>query len=202
MRPEQEVRAAAIQAAAAFCAPIGGVADRQIPSPEDVLFVADVFAAYIESGWEAALRVVSTSEEQSAAESAGNVGPHRRTPEQTAASPKPHPQPVTPESSLPTPVQARQGGADVIPIEARGGVSGKQAKAAGVVRRIKRTRAEGILREFGAAKAEGHRNRLRKEAEESGLLDHPVTVGGREVKLGELLGGQNGAAGENISDTC
>lgn len=73
MTPEQEIRAAAISAAATFCAPIGGASNGHIPAPEDVLFVADVFYGYVQGGWEEALKVYATSEKQQAAPTVRNV---------------------------------------------------------------------------------------------------------------------------------
>lgn len=192
MTPEQEIRAVAIQAAASFCAPISGVAARQIPNLDDVLFVADVFYGYVQGGWEEALRIDATSEKQQQESHVKSVELREQTPAQgtSPSRPEPQPEPPAPVPPTPEPASTNEGEtpiADIIPIEARGVVTKEQSSARRAVDRIKRKRAEKIVNEFKVAKVEEHRQRLREEAEESGLLGFLVTVNGRELELGSYL---------------
>lgn len=79
MDEAQQVRAVAIQAAAAFCAPIGYVEGGTIHSPEDVLYVAGVFEEYVKGGWEAGLQASTlgiknlTNDDENPVKNQGNV---------------------------------------------------------------------------------------------------------------------------------
>lgn len=192
MTPEQEIRAVAVQAAAAFCAPISNVHERNIPNVENVLFVADVFYGYVQGGWEEALRIHATSDKTSDEPSTKSVELRERRPVQDA----PLPESVQPEQSRPSaksapPAEAPQekvpSDADVIPIQARGVVTKEQVGARRYFDKMKRERAEHILKRARVAKAQEHKERLREDAEESGLLGVLVEVDGTEMELGQYL---------------
>lgn len=197
MTPDQEIRAEAIKAAAALCAPVSPVDDQQIPNVEDVLFVADVFKGYIDQGWEEALRLHSLSGTQQA--------PSVRTvelreqqpvedvplPEQVQTSPGPTsaPEPAvepTPEPAIATKVP-KESMADIIPIEARGTVTKEQGAARRMVDRIRYQRAEQLFKQAQVAKSEDHKQRLRDEMEGAGLANVVISIEGRKQELGQYL---------------
>lgn len=190
MTPEQEIRAAAVQAAASFCAPIGS-AGQSIPDMEDVLFVADVFKGYVENGWEAALQIYATSAKQQVSQSGQDVELREQHPVQDVQLPQaeaPTQQPLTPSAPATDVVpEIEPPSADVIPIEARGVVTKKQVKSRTYLDKIKAKRAEGIAKMAKVAKTEEHKERLREDAQESGLLDFPVRINGQDIELGRYL---------------
>lgn len=192
MTPEQEIRAAAISAAATFCAPIGGASNGHIPAPEDVLFVADVFYGYVQGGWEEALKVYETSEKQQDAPAVRNVELRESPPPEDILLPELEspPTPPHPAETLPmaaTPKAPERPDADVIPLEARGAATKGQSKARLHVDKIRRQRAEQILNQARVAKAEEHKLRLIDEARDAGLHGFPVEINGQTQELGSYL---------------
>jgi type IV secretory pathway VirB10-like protein len=192
MTPEQEIRAAAISAAATFCAPIGGASNGHIPAPEDVLFVADVFYGYVQGGWEEALKVCATSEKQQAMPTVRNVELRESPPMEDILLPElespptpPHPAETFPAATAPKAPERRD--ADVIPLEARGVVTKEQSSARRAVDRIKRQRAMKIFNQAQVAKVAEHKQRLIEEAEDAGLQDFVLEVEGKPLVLGSYL---------------
>lgn len=192
MTPEQEIRAAAISAAATFCAPIDGASNGHIPAPEDVLFVADVFYGYVQGGWEEALKVYATSEKQQETPTMRNVELRESPPVEDILLPELESQPVPPHpaETLPTPPTSREPErreADIIPLEARGVVTKEQSSARRAVDRIKRQRAMKIFNQAQVAKAAEHKQRLIEEAEDAGLQDFVLEIKGESLVLGSYL---------------
>jgi antitoxin (DNA-binding transcriptional repressor) of toxin-antitoxin stability system len=203
--PDQEARATAISAAASFCAPISGVADQQmpdgsirrgIPNIEDVLFVADVFYGYVQGGREEALRIYGTSDKQQTP-AVKDVELREQRPVQDVPLPEPE-LPATPSEPQPPvdPVASTgacegvEGGspvADIIPIEARGSATKEQSNARSYLNRVKEKRAESIYKRALVAKVEEHRQRLRDEAESSGVLHFTLRVDGKDQELVQHL---------------
>lgn len=194
MTPEQTMRASAIAAAAAFCAPFSGVDDGKIPALEDVLFVADVFHGYIEGGWQEALGIYATGDKQQDAPKVHSVELREEStpvedillsePEAQAPSgPPPHPSEAPPEEG-----QGEGPDADVIPIEVRGHVTKEQNRARRMVDKIRRDRAMKIFNQSRVAKSEEHKHRLLDEAEQAGLLDYVLRIEGQPpLELGAHL---------------
>lgn len=182
LREDQQVRATAIQAAASFCAPLSDAASG-IPDVTDVLFVADVFAAYIEKGWEEALRVRCTS---------GTEDAHLQVvgeSQSIAASSTPAPVTPGPEAPLAPPAQpepeaVERRHADVIPLEARGVVRPEQSAARKKVDKVRREGAERVVKQARVAKTPEHLHRITTDAEDAGLLGVMLMVDGelRTVK--------------------
>lgn len=177
---DQRIRAAAMQSAAAFCDPSVKI--------EDVIFAADVFAGYIQGGWQRALQVYATGDhnpeptqgpqdvelrEQASPPSGAPAPPE--VPASTPPAP-PEPGPSTPETT-----------ADVIPMSARGKVTEKQLAARVKVDRPRRQRAESFLRQGQSAKAEQHRELLMTDIEKAGLEDFVLEHKGEMRQLGEHL---------------
>lgn len=209
MTPEQEIRAVAIQAAGAFCAPISPVLGQQIPNLEDVLFVADVFAGYIEGGWENALRVNATDEKKQQGDGEGPVqsGQVETVELREQASPAgefevkfdPDPFPTLPAghdeqtatepassaTSAPEPTEERT--ADVIPLAARGKVDPVQATARRKIEKVRHDRAMSFLNQARTAKAPEHKNRIKDEVELNELSGVMLEIDGRVQSLGSYL---------------
>lgn len=186
MTPEQEIRAVAIKAAASFCAPFSDVRGQHIPNVEDVLFVADVFYGYVQGDWEEALKVSTTSDKQE--QPAQDVELCEQHQVQDAHSSQPTEADASPSSvKPPTPSEGDAPIADIIPIEARGAVTKRQTKAQAYFNKIKEERATKLLKLATVAKTEEHKERLREDAQEFGLVDFPVSVNGREMELGQYL---------------
>ena len=192
MTPEQEIRAAAISAAATFCAPIGGASNGHIPAPEDVLFVADVFYGYVQGGWEEALKVYATSEKQQGVPTVRNVELRESPPvedillsELESQPVPPHPAEILPAADAREEPEPRD--ADVIPMAARGVVTQEQSSARRAVDRIKRQRAMKIFNQAQVAKAAEHKQRLIEEAEDAGLHDFVLEIKGESLVLGSYL---------------
>jgi hypothetical protein len=212
MTPEQEIRAAAIQAAASFCAPIGYVQGGVIPNPEDLLFVADVFCGYIEDGWQRALEINATG----AKDQDANAG--RGTDDTAADVEKPSepmdllrdvelreqqpagdaevtfdPDPVTIPQAVPVatpepaPTQAADTSANVIPIGGRGNGGQPQNETRLKIEKMRRKVAEQIVSEAQTAKAREHKDRLRERAEERGVSDFVMDIDGQLVAVGAYL---------------
>lgn len=193
MDREQEIRAAGIQAAAAFCAPISYVNDGQVPGIEDVLFVADVFASYIQGGWQTALQVHGEGRREEPLPLVQDVELRETGTEPTAGPGEPHrpPSPISlapatpsepePSSELPTSI------ADIIPLEARGAPSKVQLGARRAIERGKAQRAERILAVARVAKTEEHRDRVLEDLKSSGLEGFEVEVNGVPQELGSYL---------------
>ncbi|MFE0472482.1 hypothetical protein ACFW2V_12800 [Streptomyces sp. NPDC058947] len=191
MTPDQEIRAAAIKAASALCAPVSPVDDQQIPNVEDVLFVADVFKGYIEQGWEEALRIHNLGNAQPS-DSVRDVElrEQKSIEDVHLVEPAPPAESAAPAGPLlPTQGVKEQGEtvADIIPIQARGTVTKEQSEARRAVDRVRRQRAEQIVNQARVAKTSEHKQNLLDQTEAAGLLDFPVEVEGGRQELGAFL---------------
>lgn len=181
---EQQIRAAAIQASAALCAPITSVSGGEVASVTDVLFVADVFAGYIESGWAAALQIHDNGARQ---ESAHPVVPPaeppvRAVPDAPAVQPEPVPAEGKTESAPPPEPDSGK------VIKAKFGTGGSsQGEARSKIERIRKESADQILAQAKVAKVRAHKDRLIDEAETRGLEDFPVVIKGATMTLGAYL---------------
>lgn len=201
MTPEQEIRAVAIQAAGAFCAPFSHVQNGVIPNPEDVLFVADVFYGYIQDGATEALRINATSDKsdqpsiqsvqlreqamQLASGSTASAPP--AIPKQPVAPKRPDAStpPVAPE---PPAKPRREDPANVIPMADRGTGSKKQEGFLNIVEKTRRGRAEALLKESAVAKTAQHKRKLIDQAHDAGVGDFVLDVGSGEMQqLGTYL---------------
>lgn len=179
MTADQRVRAVAIQSAAAFCAPATPI--------EDVLFAADVFAGYIEGGWQRALQVHSSGNTQEQPDVQSVELREQATPEAPASHEEQPPKvdaPAPPEQSPPSSVDEH---AEVIPLAARGTVSKKQTEARRIIDRNRRERAKYFLNQAKVAKAQEHKMRLLDEVAEAQLDDFVMEIDGRMQKLGAYI---------------
>lgn len=177
MNADQEIRAAAIQGAAALC-------EQGLPM-EDVLFVADVFAAYIAGGWQSALEVHSTG-------AAPQEPPKIQSVElrEQSAPPPVEPAPVEAPPAVQSSTESvPESLADILPLSARGAVTKTQVKARTIVERTRFKRAAQLLNEGRAAKAEGHRQRVLDAIVEAELDEFVLDVGddGGMQQLGAYL---------------
>lgn len=171
MNPDQQIRAAAAQAAATLMAPIQ-------PLPADYVAVAEVVEAFIRDGKEAAFALCPPAEETAPVQQ--SPAPQ---PEVTSEAPAPRPEP---EDVRPEPEPAGQD-AEVIPLAARGSVAPKQEGARRIVEDTRRKRAEKIFAEAKMAKVKAHKERLLDEASEAGLSDYPLPIDGKTITLGAYL---------------
>lgn len=168
----QQVRAAAAQAAATLMS-------SSPPQPADFVMAAEVIAAYIENGRDAALALCSGDAPQ---EAVASVEPVSEPPIPPVRAVKDVPLP--PEEPAPEPEKE----ADVIPLAARGTTPPRREYARRYVDRIRHDRAKKIFDQFSVAKADGHRQRLRDEAESAELLDFVLVINGEAKTLGAYLG--------------
>lgn len=163
---EIEIRKVALEAAIEFAKPLGAVA------PEDLLYAADIFAAYLAHGPEEALRVDFE-----------RGRPRRSTTEPVELRER--------ESSKPPPPRPEVAAVpdrEVSPArEAPKGDPEGNRKALSRIEKIRKDRAEGILRQAKVAKAPEHRRKLLREAEESGVVDLVVNTPEGRKPLGEYL---------------
>lgn len=194
MTPEQEIRAAAVQAAATFCGPLKS-------SFEDVQYVAGIFAVHITDGPEAALRLHEASQPPAEPASAPeapttavkNVELREERPvEDVEVFFEPDPLNVTQaaEEDVDTApeVPVLEGPpADVIPITARGAVPQAQNSARRKIEKMRHERAVKILNLAATAKAIEHKRRLADEAEEAGLFEYRMEIDGQVRELGPYL---------------
>lgn len=185
MDAQQQIRATAAQVAATLMASAG-------PPPGDFVMAADVVAAFIEHGLDAALVRAGVTGDPAPAPV---IVPTAESPEPMALLVTGHReftepvfQDAVPVQQEPGPQQEPERNADVIPLAARGEVNLKQQKARSAIDKIKHERAMKIYRQFEMAKAEGHRQKLRDEAEEAELTDFPIVVNGEAKTLGTYLG--------------
>lgn len=185
--PEQELRAVAIQAAASLCAPVSPVDRQEIPQVESVLFVADVFYAYVQGGWEQALDVyaATASKEPEPEEPVEDVELREKAVEPDILAEEAAQEP--PQAPAPEPRDEVEPEAEVIPLAARGTVTKEQSKASRYLHRVKLERATGILKQAAVAKTAEHKDRLREQASSAGLDDFVLPIGGVDQKLGEYL---------------
>ena len=168
MNPDQQIRAAAAQAAATLMAPVQ-------PLPADYVAVAEVVEAFIRDGKQAAFAICFTEQPQELPAAA---------PEQAApvAAPEPPPAPA----AEPEP-ENRQPDAEVIPLAARGKTSVKQETASKIVRDTKRKRVDSIVAEASMAKVKAHKERLINDADDAGLSDYAIVIEGKPTTLGAYL---------------
>lgn len=167
MNEDQQIRAAAAQAAATLMAPVQ-------PAPADYVAVAGVIEGYIRGGSEVALTLCSPPEAE------------------TASPPQPAPVVETPEESKPVPAPTltmvpELEGAGMLPPEAQAPVSEKQVEARRFVEKRKKDRVASIMAEASVAKALPHKQRLCDAAEDGQLADYPVVVDGKPISLGDYL---------------
>lgn len=179
---DQEIRAAAAQAAAVLMAP-------SAPSPADYVAVAEVVEAYIREGKNAAFALCAIPEEQPV-----EIPARQATVVQAVASPVPAPVQYAPPVPAPEPeVTAKpeiaevRKDADVISLPTRDAPSPKQNAARSIVERRRKERVDSIMAEASVAKVKAHKERLLGDAEDAGLSDFPVTVKGQNMTLGAYL---------------
>lgn len=168
---DQEIRAAAAQAAATLMAPMQ-------PSPADYVAVAEVVEAFIRDGKAAAFALtVPFSDELPAPDPAvppvATEQPHAVQEEQIVEEAPPEPEPE------------RQ--ADVIQMAGRA-VSPKQQEARQIIERKKKDRVDSIVAQASMAKVRAHKQRLYDEAEDAGLSEYPVLINNSPMTLGSYLG--------------
>lgn len=168
---EQEIRRAALHEAVEFTKPLGGSA------PEDLIYVADVFAAYITGGPEAALQLHFTrSPEPRAVEL-------RETPP-SAPPPAPAPAPeVAPDTRARVARDRTQPTQEPRPATPRPA----NPEALRKIERGRREAAQQILRQAKVAKLEEHRRRLHRDAVDRGLAEVELEIDGRMRQLGPYL---------------
>ena len=167
MNHEQQIRAAAAQAAATLMAPVQ-------PLPADYVAVAEVVEAFIRDGKEAAFALCFAGQEQV---------PPAAAPEQVVpVAMEPPPAPVIEQEP-----EDQQADAEVIPLAARGKTSAKQEVASKIVRDTKRKRVESIVAEAGMAKVKAHKERLINDADDAGLSDYAIIIEGKPTTLGAYL---------------
>lgn len=160
---EQQVRAQAVLAAGAFA---GAIRD---PRPEDVFYAADLFAAYIIGGTEAALRLYQE---------------HNGNPQTVEL----REEAVAPTSGAEAPIAGDrvQAVRPSAPEEAPNPALDK-------IHKLRQARAAAILREWGAAKVPAHRDKILRDMQNSGLTDEEVVIDGRRQRLGAYLRSQHGS---------
>lgn len=178
MTPEQEMRKAAISAAAAFCA-------TRTVAPEEVIFAADVFARYIEEGSMAALQVVAMSVPQVGVSQEAELR-ERGTPAPPVAA-DPRPAPVLSAVPAQPPAPEAESAADVISLAARESAPARHNPARERIERQRKDRADNILAKAQVAKLPEYRQQLIRDAEEHGLADFEVRVNGEPRALGAYL---------------
>lgn len=173
---DQEIRAAAAQAAATLMAPMQ-------PSPADYVAVAEVVEAFIRDGKEAAFALTVP-----VAEDAPPPMPE----------PVPDPEPVRqvvvedirPVQDAPPPegpVAEPEPEGRVLQMVGRP-VSPKQQEARQLIERKKKDRVDAIVAEASVAKVKAHKERLLNDAEDAGLSNYPVVINGSAMTLGSYLG--------------
>lgn len=168
---DQEIRAAAAQAAATLMAPMQ-------PSPADYVAVAEVVEAFIRNGKEAAFALTVPLPE-----------------DVPAAEPQPEPEPpaqvrhVVVEDIRPPqePIAEPKPEAQVIQMVGRA-ASPKQQEARQLIERKKKDRVDAIVAEASVAKVKAHKERLLSDAEDAGLSNYPVVINGSTMTLGSYLG--------------
>lgn len=169
---DQEIRAAAAQAAATLMAPMQ-------PSPADYVAVAEVVEAFIRDGKEAAFALTVPVAED-------------------APPPMPEPEPVRqvvvegirPVQDPPPPeepVAEPEPEGRVLQMVSRP-VSPKQQEARQLIERKKKDRVDAIVAEASVAKVKAHKERLLNDAEDAGLSNYPVVINGSAMTLGSYLG--------------
>lgn len=169
------IRAAAAQAAATLMAP-------SQPLPANYVGVAQVVEAYIRYGKDAAFALCPSDVEDEAASHPERV--MESVPEMVASAENTRPAPPV---ELVTDSEPIAPDADVIPLVARGQVSGKQEDARRIVEKHKRERVDSIVAQASVAKAKAHRQRLIDQAEESQLSGYPIIIEGKSITLGAYL---------------
>lgn len=164
MDSEQQIRAAAAQAAASMVprgAPIS-----------DYVSVCDVVAAFIENGWEAAHAAYLRYDK--------NVAPPEGAPPQPTG-----PQPAMLTEPLTSPAIASQRTeptSEAIPAEVNKPVPPKQQAARKIVDETIKARARKIANVASVAKARAHLEDLKVEADDAGLLEVLITTPGDRSK--------------------
>ncbi|MCP9209693.1 hypothetical protein [Streptomyces cucumeris] len=187
MTPEEEIRAVAIQAAAAFCAPSAS-------PPESVLRVAETFYVYVKHGQEEALRTYAEAEAQREVATVASIpGATRevelREPVAVGESPGRPPTPAL--APAPTEWHPPAEG-EAMPSEALGKPSVQQVGARQRVDQVKRQRAKKILQEFKVARAVDHKQNLLDSMEDSGLADFVIEDGGARLPLKDHIARMQG----------
>jgi hypothetical protein len=171
MNADQEIRAAAAQAAATLMAPVQ-------PPPQDYIAVANVIAVYIENGMDPALSLCGVTAE---------------APVETPA-----PAPVIESIHRPDPVpdvievaeaeqESEEKGAEVISISSIGQAPAKQQAARLIIEKTRKQRVDSIMGQASVAKAKAHKLRLIEEAESAELNEYTVVVKGQPTTLGAYL---------------
>lgn len=174
---DQEIRAAAAQAAATLMAPMQ-------PMPADFVAVAEVVEAFIRDGKEAAFALTVPVDAP-----AQPPAPEPEPPAQASQAPVEDVRPIQdvapPEDSTPAPQPEPE--AQVIQMVGRV-ASPKQQEARSIIERKKKERVDSIVAEASVAKVKAHKQRLLDDAEGAGLSDYPVVIKGSTMTLGTYLG--------------
>lgn len=180
---DQEIRAAAAQAAATLMAPVQ-------PQPVDFVAVAEVVEAYIRNGKDAAFALCPAPVEAAPpAEPAYASVSTISQPAPAAVQQIPRaPVAAVPDADELVIEETEEPGARVIPLAAHGAVSQKQAEARRIIERTKKERVDAIVAEAALAKAKGHKQRLADQVEDNGLADYPVLIEGETMTLGAYIG--------------
>lgn len=174
---DQEIRAAAAQAAATLMAPMQ-------PMPADFVAVAEVVEAFIRDGKEAAfaLTVPVDVPEQTPAPEPEPPAPVRQIPVEGI-------RPVQDAAPLEEPAPAPQPEPEARVIQMVGrAATPKQQEARSIIERKKKERVDSIVAEASVAKVKAHKQRLLDDAEGAGLSDYPVVIKGSTMTLGTYLG--------------
>lgn len=165
---DQEIRAAAAQAAATLMAPMQ-------PMPADFVAVAEVVEAFIRDGKEAAFALTVPVDVPEHA-------PVRQIPVEGI-------RPVQDAAPLEEPAPAPQPEPEARVIQMVGrAATPKQQEARSIIERKKKERVDSIVAEASVAKVKAHKQRLLDDAEGAGLSDYPVVIKGSTMTLGTYLG--------------
>jgi len=172
---DQEIRAAAAQAAATLMAPMQ-------PMPADFVAVAEVVEAFIRDGKEAAFALTVPVDAP-----AQLPAPDPEPPAQVGQVPVEDAPPVQDATPPEEPSPAPEPEAQVIQMVGRV-ASPKQQEARSIIERKKKERVDSIVAEASVAKVKAHKQRLLDDAEGAGLADYPVIIKGSTMTLGTYLG--------------
>lgn len=169
---DQEIRAAAAQAAATLMAPMQ-------PNPADYVAVAEVVEAFIRDGKGAAFALTIP-------ESAPASEPQPPAPAHPVAVEDVRPTEDVTLPEEPVYVPEPEPEAQVIQMMGRT-ASPKQQEARSIIERKKKERVDSIVAEASVAKVKAHKQRLFDDAEEAGLSSYPVVINGSTMTLGAYL---------------
>lgn len=169
---DQQIRAAAAQAAATLMAPMQ-------PSPADYVAVAEVVEAFIRDGKAAAFALTVP-----VAEDAPHPMPEPEPVRQVVVEDI---RPVQDAPPLEEPVAEPEPEGRVLQMVGRP-VSPKQQEARQLIERKKKDRVDAIVAEASVAKVKAHKERLLNDAEDAGLSNYPVVINGSAMTLGSYLG--------------